>query len=192
MKFDGSLFSPRKFSSLKKDMMWFVWRQKFMVSYNSQSISPAVQARGSPSSPHICPAWRRPWFPPTVARHPHEAAYLVIGVTLHEKDIDHGQLVDEAVALELLPHAGADGRDGLRDRVHGLDLGRLVNKCVSAALSMPFLRKQSPLFGVIPPGPKPDMPQSPSGGRRTNWPLLLVSRWSKVGTWLFQTHTASW
>jgi hypothetical protein len=36
MKFDGSLFSPRKFSSLKKDMMWLVWRQKFMVSCNSK------------------------------------------------------------------------------------------------------------------------------------------------------------
>jgi hypothetical protein len=33
MKFDGSLFSPLKFSSLKKAMMWFVWRQKFMVSW---------------------------------------------------------------------------------------------------------------------------------------------------------------
>ena len=32
MKFDGSLLSPLKFSSLKYDMIWVVWRQKFMVS----------------------------------------------------------------------------------------------------------------------------------------------------------------
>lgn len=36
MKFDGSRFSPLKFSSLKKDMMWFVWRQKFMVSCSTK------------------------------------------------------------------------------------------------------------------------------------------------------------
>jgi hypothetical protein len=77
-----------------------------------------------------------PMASPILARNLSEAAYLVIGVALHKKDIDHGELVDESVALELLSHAGADGRDGLRDRVHGLDLGRLVNKCVSAILSL--------------------------------------------------------
>lgn len=35
MKLFGSLFSPLKFSSGKYDMMWVVWRQKFMVSCNS-------------------------------------------------------------------------------------------------------------------------------------------------------------
>jgi len=32
MKLDGSDFSPLKFSSLKYDMMWVCWRQKFIVS----------------------------------------------------------------------------------------------------------------------------------------------------------------
>lgn len=32
MKFDGNLWSPLKFSSLKYDMTWFDCFQKFMVS----------------------------------------------------------------------------------------------------------------------------------------------------------------
>lgn len=45
MKFDGNLWSPLKFSSLKYDMTWFDCFQKFMVSCRRRS------ARLSPSSP---------------------------------------------------------------------------------------------------------------------------------------------
>lgn len=52
MKFDGNLWSPLKFSSLKYDMTWFDCFQKFMVSCCR------VSARLSPSSrfsrPHRC------------------------------------------------------------------------------------------------------------------------------------------
>jgi hypothetical protein len=57
---------------------------------------------------------------------------LVIDVALVKKDIDDGKLVDVTVALELLPHAGAHGCDGMRDGVHGLDLGSLESNAVSA------------------------------------------------------------
>jgi hypothetical protein len=54
-----------------------------------------------------------------------KSAYLIVGVALEKKNIDGGQLVDVSVALKLLPDAGPDGGDGVRDRVHGLDFGRL-------------------------------------------------------------------
>jgi hypothetical protein len=54
-----------------------------------------------------------------------KTAYLIVGVALEKKNIDGGQLVDVSVALKLLPDAGPDGGDGVRDRVHGLDFGRL-------------------------------------------------------------------
>jgi hypothetical protein len=42
-----------------------------------------------------------------------------------DKDIDSLELCDVAVALELLPHLCANGRDGHVQGVHGLDLGCL-------------------------------------------------------------------
>jgi hypothetical protein len=42
-----------------------------------------------------------------------------------DKDVDGLELCDVAVALELLPHLGANGRDGHVQGVHGLDLGCL-------------------------------------------------------------------
>jgi hypothetical protein len=42
-----------------------------------------------------------------------------------DKDVDSLELCDIAVALELLPHLGANGRDGHVQGVHGLDLGCL-------------------------------------------------------------------
>lgn len=43
MKFEGNLFSPLKFSSLKYDMMWFDCFQKFMVSCSCISLCPFAQ-----------------------------------------------------------------------------------------------------------------------------------------------------
>ncbi len=39
MKLEGSFLSPLKFSSLKYDIMWVVWRQKFMVSCEYMEFS---------------------------------------------------------------------------------------------------------------------------------------------------------
>ena len=47
-----------------------------------------------------------------------------------DEDIDGLELCDVAVALELLPHLGANGRDGHVQGVHGLDLGCLES-CAS-------------------------------------------------------------
>lgn len=38
--------------------------------------------------------------------------YLIVGMALCEQNIHHGQLVNEAVALEFLPDAGANDRNG--------------------------------------------------------------------------------
>jgi hypothetical protein len=51
---------------------------------------------------------------------------LVVGVASEDENIDDGELVDEAVALKLLPYAGADRGNWLGDGVHRLDLGGLV------------------------------------------------------------------
>jgi hypothetical protein len=56
---------------------------------------------------------------------PAEYAYLEFGMAVVDKDIDSLELCDVAVALELLPHLGANGRDGHVQGVHGLDLGCL-------------------------------------------------------------------
>jgi hypothetical protein len=101
---------------------------------------------------------------------------LVVGVTLQKEDIDDRQLVDESVTLELLPNAGADGGHGLRDRVHGLDLGRLINNSISIAFRMRHCAPRRCSI-VVPPGSNRDMPQAPAAWRRTNWPLLPVSSW---------------
>lgn len=42
-----------------------------------------------------------------------------------DQDVDGLDLCDVAVALEFLPHLGADSRDGHVEGVHGLDLGSL-------------------------------------------------------------------
>ena len=42
-----------------------------------------------------------------------------------DEDVNGLELRDVAVALELLPHLGANGRDGHVQGVHGLDLGCL-------------------------------------------------------------------
>jgi hypothetical protein len=56
---------------------------------------------------------------------PAEYAYLEFGMAVVDKDVDGLELCDVAVALELLPHLGANGRDGHVQGVHGLDLGCL-------------------------------------------------------------------
>ena len=54
-----------------------------------------------------------------------ESAYLEFGMAFVDQDIDSLELCDVAVALELLPHLGADSRDRHVQGVHGLDLGSL-------------------------------------------------------------------
>lgn len=116
--------------------MWFVWRQKFMVSCKGQvlallfeklvELAHPIRPQGSPKTAIVhCP---QPLLVPAPLSLK-KCAYLVVGGALEKKDIDHGQLVDESVALKLLPHAGPDGCDGEGDRVHGLDLGRLKDNC---------------------------------------------------------------
>lgn len=105
MKLDGNLWSPLKFSSLKYDMTWFDCFQKFMVSCCRRSARP---------SRFSLPA------PPTLVM-----VYLVLRVALEEKDIDDWKLVDESVALELLPDTRPDDRHGEGDVVHGLNFGCL-------------------------------------------------------------------
>ena len=51
-------------------------------------------------------------------------------MTVVDEDVDGLELCDVAVALELLPHLGANGRDGHVQGVHGLDLGSLES-CAS-------------------------------------------------------------
>lgn len=54
-----------------------------------------------------------------------QIAYLVVSSAMEKKEVDGRKLVDISVALKLLPDAGPDSRDGVGDRVHCLDLGRL-------------------------------------------------------------------
>jgi hypothetical protein len=63
---------------------------------------------------------------------------LVIGIALKKENIDHGQLVDVAVALKLLPDAGPNRRDRMRDGVHGLYLGRLEHTESASSLVRDF------------------------------------------------------
>lgn len=140
MKFEGSLFSPLKFSSLKKDITWFVWRQKFMVSCDSHVSATHVRdARFSADPGHPKESAGMSLFDPRLPTLRFAStggtAYLVVGVAPVEEDVHHGQLVDVSVALELLPDARPDRRDGVRDQVHGLDLGRLETHIVSAGRS---------------------------------------------------------
>ena len=53
------------------------------------------------------------------------AAYLEFGMAFVDEDVGSLELRDVAVALELLPHLGANGGDGHVQGVHGLDLGCL-------------------------------------------------------------------
>lgn len=63
-------------------------------------------------------------------------AYLEFGMAFVDKDVGSLELRDVAVALELLPHLGADGRNRHVQGVHGLDLGCLdVMRLASARLS---------------------------------------------------------
>lgn len=57
---------------------------------------------------------------------------LVLGVVLHDEDINDGKLVHVSVSLELLSHPRSNNRDGERNGVHGLDLGRLGSRVMSA------------------------------------------------------------
>lgn len=63
-------------------------------------------------------------------------AYLEFGMAFVDEDVGGLELGDVAVALELLPHLGADGRDGHVQGVHGLDLGCLES-CASRQPSSP-------------------------------------------------------
>lgn len=56
--------------------------------------------------------------------------YLEFSVAVVDEDVDGLELCDVAVALELLPHLGANGRDWHVQGVHGLDLGCLES-CAS-------------------------------------------------------------
>ena len=55
-------------------------------------------------------------------------AYLKLGVAVVDEDVGSLELGDVAVALELLPHLGANGGDGDVEGVHGLDLGGLSSR----------------------------------------------------------------
>lgn len=114
MKLEGSLLSPRKFSSLKYDMTCVACFQKFIVSCSPNQISAVV-----PRRPACGLAKGR--FDSRGIGEP----YLVLGVVLQEKDVDDGDLVDESVLLELLSHPRPNRRDGHGDVVHPLDVGRL-------------------------------------------------------------------
>ena len=57
-------------------------------------------------------------------------AYLELGMAFLDENVGGLELRDVAVALELLPHLGADGRDGDVQGVHGLNLGSLES-CAS-------------------------------------------------------------
>jgi len=81
--------------------------QKFIVSYcRTISVRPSGNRGCPPISVPFCP-------------------HLVFCVRLEKKHIDDWELRDESVLLKLLPYPGAEGRDGQRDVVHGLDLGCL-------------------------------------------------------------------
>lgn len=58
-------------------------------------------------------------------------AYLIVGMAPEDEDVHRRELVDESVALKLLPDASSDGGDGEGDRVHGLDLGGLDGRRTS-------------------------------------------------------------
>jgi hypothetical protein len=106
------------------------------------------------------------------------ASYLIIGIVLKEENVHHWQLVDESMALKLLPYAGADSRNWMWDRVHGLNLRGLGGQVVSTVAG----HKPSSLFFAIChilPGANLDMPQVLAASRRTNWPLLPVRRQSR-------------
>ena len=57
----------------------------------------------------------------TASMHP----YLEFGMAFVDEDVGSLELRDVAVALEFLPHLGANGGDGHVQGVHGLDLGCL-------------------------------------------------------------------
>jgi hypothetical protein len=118
-------------------------------------------------------------------------SHLVISIALVQQNIDNGQLVDVAVAFELLPDAGADGGDGVRDTVHGLDLGRLEEGTESVVRrgtrgqssyrpEPGSICRNHSLLGIGPIGRCLE---------------LVVSRfvWRRmVGGWWIAAHTASW
>ena len=55
-----------------------------------------------------------------------------------DQDIDGLELCDIAVTLELLPHLGADSRDGHVQGVHGLDLGSLYSCAIRQSTKLVF------------------------------------------------------
>lgn len=69
---------------------------------------------------------------------------LVLGIVLHDENIHDGQLVHVSVSLELLSHPCSNDRNGERDGVHGLDLGRLVRVYVSTRIIALPVHEPSP------------------------------------------------
>ena len=74
-------------------------------------------------------------------------AYLEFGMAFVDEDVDSLELCDVAVALKLLPHLGADGRDGHVQGVHGLDLGCLKS-CASRQPGTPVFHIRQVAFSI--------------------------------------------
>jgi len=78
----------------------------------------------------------RPSATPVSAFYSSISAYLELSVAVVDEDICGPKLGDVAVALELLPHLGADSGDWDVERVHGLDLGGLGLRLASVWQSL--------------------------------------------------------
>lgn len=124
--------------------------------------------------------------------------YLIVGMALRDQNIHHVQLVNEAVALELLSDTRANDRDGEGNRVHGLHLRRLLYATCSLAghprspcshsshcivdIECVHCRKlRSPVIPYsfarnVPTGAMPDKGRTLSAWRRPSSPL----QWSSV------------
>lgn len=185
MKVLGNLSCPRKFSSGKYDMTWVVCFQKFIISCSEQSATGfPLTGTAWPSRAQKKGGMNRVGYV-TDRRAPHVigeggmalyaggATDLVLGIVLHEQDVDDGQLVYESVALKLLPHARADHGDGEWDRVHGLDLGRLSwgrreSRRAPVSQRALFIRGRPRIPPIVPPaldGGDTRHRRSPSIGR---------------------------
>lgn len=78
-------------------------------------------------------------FPCKVEQHTHGWSHLVVDVGLGDQNVGNVELVDITMPLKLLSYTGAEGGDGERDGVHGLDLGSLITVLKSVFRPLPSI-----------------------------------------------------